>query len=230
MGIFNTKEVDIGLLKAKRIIEVNGRLNVLVQNKFEKAFLGNIKRNNHYIYFFSSPLTSEFTNLTNHATFLPLMYKMSLGVNRYIQPLYYDLSKEYVSIATRDFDSSKKLRVLNGDVEWFPNYQYIEGRLLLELPPNSLKSGNYDIINGDILIKRMALNETRVESVMEVYTNSELAEFGANSKNIDWINIEKTENLSANEGFRDTSNDLFKIALILSLFFILSESLFIRFL
>ena len=230
VGIFNTKEVDIGLLKAKRIIEVNGRLNVLVQNKFEKAFLGNIKRNNHYIYFFSSPLTSEFTNLTNHATFLPLMYKMSLGVNRHIQPLYYDRSKEYVSIATRDFDSSKKLRVLNNVLEWLPNYQYIEGRLLLESPPFNLQSGNYEIINGDILIKRMAFNESRVESEMEVYTPSELAEFGTKSKNIDLINIEKTQNLSTNEGFRDSADDLFKFALILSLFFILSESLFIRFL
>ena len=158
------------------------------------------------------------------------MYKMSLGVNRYIQPLYYDLSKEYVSIATRDFDSSKKLRVLNNVIEWFPNYQYIEGRLLLELPPFNLQSGNYDIINGDILIKRMAFNESRVESEMEVYTPSELAEFGTKSKNIDLINIEKTKNLSTNEDFRDSADDLFKFALILSLFFILSESLFIRFL
>ena len=229
-GIFNSKDVDIGLLKAKRNIEVSGRLNVLVENKFEKAFLGNIKSNNHSIYFFLSPLTSEFTNLTNHATFLPLMYKMSLGANRYIQPLYYDISNEYVSITTRDFDSSKKLRVLNGDVEWFPNYQYIDGRLLLELPSYSLKSGNYEILNGDILIKRMALNESRVESEMEVYTNSELAEFGTKSKNIDWINIEKTENLRINEGLGDSSDDLFKFALILSLFFILSECLFIRFL
>lgn len=158
------------------------------------------------------------------------MYKMPLGVNRYIQPLYYDISKGYVSITTRNFDSSKKLRVLNGDVEWFPNYQYRDGRLLLELPPYGLKSGNYDIINGDILIEKMALNDTRVESAMEVYTNSELAEFGANNKNIDWIDIEKTENVSTNEGFRDSSNDLFKFALVLSLFFIISESLFIRFL
>ena len=67
-GIFNTREVDIGQLKAKRSVEVNGRLNVLVENIFEKAFLWNIISNNHYIYFFSSPLTSEFTNLTNHAT------------------------------------------------------------------------------------------------------------------------------------------------------------------
>ena len=135
-----------------------------------------------------------------------------------------------MSITTRNFDSSKKLRVLNGDVEWFPNYQYIEGRLLLKLPTFSLKAGNYEIINGDILIKRIALNESRVESEMEVYTNSELAEFGAKSENVDWINIEKIENLSSNEGFRDSPEDLFKFALILSLFFILSESLFIRFL
>ena len=229
-GIFNTKEVDIGLLKAKRNIEVNGRLNVLVENKFEKAFLGNVESNNHYIYFFSSPLTSEFTNITNHATFLPLMYKMSLGVNRYIQPLYYDISQQYMRITTRDFDSSKKMRVLNGDVEWFPNYQYIEGRLLLELPPFDFKSGNYEIVNGDILIKRIALNASRVESEMEAYTNSELAELGTKNKNIDCINIEKTENLIANESFRDSSDDLSKFALILSLFFILSESLFIRFL
>ena len=39
-GIFNTREVDIGQLEAKRNIEVNGRLNVLVENIFEKAFLG----------------------------------------------------------------------------------------------------------------------------------------------------------------------------------------------
>ena len=90
--------------------------------------------------------------------------------------------------------------------------------LLLELPPYGLKSGNYDIINGDILIEKMALNDTRVESAMEVYTNSELAEFGANNKNIDWIDIEKTENVSTNEGFRDSSNDLFKFALVLSLY------------
>ena len=100
----------------------------------------------------------------------------------------------------------------------------------MELPPFDFKSGNYEIINGDILIKRIALNASRVESEMEAYTNSELAELGTKNKNIDCINIEKTENLIANESFRDSSDDLSKFALILSLFFILSESLFIRFL
>ena len=230
VGVFNTKEADIGLLKAKRNIEVKGRMNVLVQNEFEKAYLGSVKNNDHYIYFFSSPLTSEFTNVTNHATFLPLMYKMSMSGNRYIHPLYYDLSEDYVSIATRDFDSSKKLRVLNGATEWIPNYQYVEGRLLLELPPFGLKAGHYEIINGDSLIKRMALNESRVESEMGVYTHSELAELDAKSQHIDLINVEKKENLTINEGFGDSAEDLFKIALILCLFFILSEALFIRFL
>jgi len=230
VGIFNTKEADIGLLKAKRNIEVKGRVNVLVQNEFEKVYLGSVKNNDHYIYFFASPLTSEFTNVTNHATFLPLMYKMSMASNRYIHPLYYDLSEDYVSIATRDFDSSKKLRVLNGATEWIPNYQYVAGRLLLELPPSGLKAGHYEILNGDSLIKRMALNESRVESEMEGYTDSELAELDAKSQHIDLINVEKIENLTINEGFGDSAEDLFKIALILSLFFILSEALFIRFL
>jgi len=230
VGVFNTKEADIGLLKAKRNIEVKGRVNVLVQNEFEKVYLGSVKNNDHYIYFFASPLTSEFTNVTNHATFLPLMYKMSMASNRYIHPLYYDLSEDYVSIATRDFDSSKKLRVLNGATEWIPNYQYVAGRLLLELPPSGLKAGHYEILNGDSLIKRMALNESRVESEMEGYTDSELAELDAKSQHIDLINVEKIENLTINEGFGDSAEDLFKIALILSLFFILSEALFIRFL
>tara|TARA_B110000211_G_scaffold106682_1_gene123871 strand:- start:323 stop:1420 length:1098 start_codon:yes stop_codon:yes gene_type:complete len=230
VGVFNTKEADIGLLKAKRNIEVKGRVNVLVQNEFEKVYLGSVKNNDHYIYFFASPLTSEFTNVTNHATFLPLMYKMSMAGNRYIHPLYYDLSEDYVSIATRDFDSSKKLRVLNGATEWIPNYQYVAGRLLLELPPSGLKAGHYEILNGDSLIKRMALNESRVESEMEGYTHSELAKLDAKSQHIDLINVEKIENLTINEGFGDSAEDLFKIALILSLFFILSEALFIRFL
>ena len=230
VGVFNTKEADIGLLKAKRNIEVKGRMNVLVQNEFEKVYLGSVKNNDHYIYFFASPLTSEFTNVTNHATFLPLMYKMSMAGNRYIHPLYYDLSEDYVSIATRDFDSSKKLRVLNGATEWIPNYQYVAGRLLLELPPSGLKAGHYEILNGDSLIKRMALNESRVESEMEGYTHSELAKLDAKSQHIDLINVEKIENLTINEGFGDSAGDLFKIALILSLFFILSEALFIRFL
>ena len=229
-GVFNTKEVDIGLLKAKRNIEVKGRVNILVQNQFEKGYLGNVKNNDHCIYFFSSPLTQEFTNVTNHATFLPLMYKMSLGGNRYIHPLYHDLSKDYISIVTRNFDASKKLRVISGATEWIPNYQYVEGRLLLELPPFGLKAGNYEIKNGNILIKRIALNESRVESEMEVLTHSELAELDANIHNIDWINIEKLQNLSLNEGFGDSEDNLFKIALILSLFFVLSEALFIRFL
>jgi hypothetical protein len=230
VGVFNTKEADIGLLKAKRNIEVKGRVNVLVQNEFEKVYLGSVKNNDHYIYFFASPLTSEFTNVTNHATFLPLMYKMSMAGNRYIHPLYYDLSEDYVSIATRDFDSSKKLRVLNGATEWIPNYQYVAGKLLLELPPSGLKAGHYEILNGDSLIKRMALNESRVESEMEGYTHSELAKLDAKSQHIDLINVEKIENLTINEGFGDSAGDLFKIALILSLFFILSEALFIRFL
>ena len=229
-GVFNTKEPDMGLPKAKRNLEVKGRVNVLVQNEFEKPYLGSIENNNHYIYFFASPLTKEFTNVTNHATFLPLMYKMSMAGNRYMHPLYYDLSKDYLSIATKDFDPSKKLRVLNGATEWIPNYQYVEGKLMLELPPFGLKAGHYEIINGNVLIKRMALNESRVESEMEGYTHSELAELDAKSQNIHWINVESTQNLSVNEGFADSTEDLFKIALILSLFFVLSEALLIRFL
>ena len=98
----------------------------------------------------------------------------------------------------------------------------------MELPPFGLKAGHYEIINGDRLIKRMALNESRVESEMEGYTHSELVELDAKSQYIDLINVEKIENLTINEGFGDSAEDLFKIALILSLFFVLSEALFIR--
>ena len=229
-GVFKSTNEVIRLPKAKRLFALEGRFTTLVKNEFGYQYLVRTKQLDRNIFFLASPIGRDFTNLTSHATFLPLMYKMAQSSNAATEPLYFDISANYISLPINGYDPIKKITLANESVELIANYQYAKGNLTLELPPEGILAGHYELRINDLGVQKIALNEPKNESDITTYSDKYLQELASNSPYLNYINVENIKISADSGGINSDGNELFKYALILALVFVISETLLIRFL
>lgn len=212
-----------------------------LQSNFEKlltsidggAILSRSKNTINDNYFFNSPLNIQSSNFVKHALFVPIFYKMSFNSIQ-PEPLFY-LSGQNISIQTNyDFNQTEippVIKQLNSKFELIPEFKVIENKKQLFIRGSELNSGYYSIQKADSTIAGIAFNFNKLESNLEFLNKTELAKIISylNQKNLHLLDLEENEKVS--EAIENIDSlKLWKIFLILSLFFILIESLIIRFL
>jgi hypothetical protein len=150
------------------------------------------------------------------------------------EPLFY-LSGQNISIQTNyDFNQTEippVIKQLNSKFELIPEFKVIENKKQLFIRGSELNSGYYSIQKADSTIAGIAFNFNKLESNLEFLNKTELAKKISylNQKNLHLLDLEENEKVS--EAIENIDSlKLWKIFLILSLFFILIESLIIRFL
>jgi hypothetical protein len=229
-NMFQSNIDQVNLPKAKRLLNVEGRINHLMVNEFGKSFLSVIQSNEHLIYIFSSPLLPDFTNLTTHSIFLPVFYKIAQSSNVVTEPIYYDLKNKSVSFKVDEFRSSDDILIQGIGVEFIPNYRYSHGVLTLEIPPEGINPGHYLILSNGDTLRQISLNYDKDESDMRMYSKEELESFSATSSRINLLDTDTLQGLANEIETKFSDHNLMKYALVLALFFILAESLLVRFL
>lgn len=236
-GVFEKTSTNLNLpnFKGGYVFKEN------LQSNFEKllssvnggAILSRSKNTLNDNYFFNSPLNIQYSNFVKHALFVPIFYKMCFNSIQ-PEPLFY-LSGKNIFIKTNyDFnqtDIPPVIKQLNSQFELIPEFKLIENKKHLYIRGTELNPGYYNIQKADSIITGIAFNFDKLESNLEYFNKTELAKkiSNLNQKNLHIIDLEENEKVS--EAIENVDSlKLWKIFLILSLFFILIESLIIRFL
>ena len=185
------------------------------------------------IYIFSFPLDEKSGNFMLHSLFSPTIYNISI-FSQLSDNLYYTIGRdEIIEINDINISNSEfiKMEEFMGTYNFIP-YIIKTGELRaikLDLRKNKLKAGNYTIINDTKKIKSISFNYHRKESDIEYYTVSELKEKIKKHKlkNIKIIDTE-TKLLEKKLKQINEGKKLWKIFIILSLFFLAIEIFLIR--
>ena len=185
------------------------------------------------IYQFCTPLREEAGNFQQHAIFIPTLYKIALYAAPNARLNYRIGSAERITVNGLRSASEQpvKLSAADGSFEIIPEQQQVEGKISIVAGTQIQKAGNYKLMQGDSILSWVSFNYPRSESSLTFEKTeslkTKLEEAGWNTAAVIDGNVKeiKPEIIQASEG-----KSLWKIFVILALFFLLAEILLIRFL
>lgn len=199
----------------------------LLQLPLNRFLLANYPVLQGKVYLASTSLDEKDSNLAKHPIFLPLMYKIAFESNRDL-PLYYFISgNNLVQMPSTSMTKNQSLKVFGNGFEIIPEYIQSSGQFNLFLSDQVKQSGFYTVKNVDEELAVLAFNDNREESDLTYATESDLIKklgdknvyfADANEQSINSLSVQKNKGV-----------ELWKLCLILSLIFILTEILLIRF-
>lgn len=218
-GIFE-ENLDLGSTsKFRQVFAVDGFFNPIISFRDGKPFL----LLSQSIYVFNTPLAGN-SGFESNALFLPLLYQIAFSSANDIDiPYYYPGDKLSLSIKALDIP----VRLSGDNYEIIPSFNTNGTQTIIEIP-DDIDPGLYRIVQDDDTLREIAINLPKSESEMKSPTYEELKNFFSNYEN---VNVSQALSDSGNMMFAQTQPvSLWKYALILTLLFILTETMLHRYL
>lgn len=208
------------------------RKQVLMKLQGGASFLSYYPAGRGNIYLFAVPLSPGFSNLSRHAIFAPLLYRMAvLSVKPFAFANTLGRTEPIVlNTAPPGGDEVFHLvnKKLNSDI--IPGVKMMNSGLLIDVGEEITSSGHFELMKGNVVNAVLAFNFDRNESLMTFFTEDEISQELSNAGLSNWTLLKSTvqdvgKTLSVlNKGF-----SLWKYAIVLALLFLLMETLLIRF-
>jgi len=228
-NIFEENQANIAMPEATRVLSWGSDRTAILSFRSGSPFLSKYssKGNN---YWFSGPLDDQSSGFQNHALFVPVMYKIAFGSKNIDNNLYYAVDESLIRLPVDSISQNTIVKLKSDESEFIPSQRISSGSLFIELPPENIDPGFYDVMADSRKLTTLAFNYDSKESKLDQYNINELDTiFVAN----DIINV---FNANSEAGFTNAlkkqykGTPLWKYALILALMFLLAEVLLIRFL
>lgn len=192
-----------------------------------KTFFGGYHHGNGRVYVSAVPLDDTYSNLSHHALFVPLLFKIAL-LSGHDQPLFYTIGQDETVEKLPVKSSDKQILKIHKDQQTFiPDVRQQEGSTMLYLSDQVHEPGNYELNKQDSLVAVLAFNNNRSESDLTYLDNTALkAKMGDNQ-----AAVLQTNGVSLKDTIAKTNMglELWKLCIILSLICLAAEILLIRF-
>ena len=216
-GVFTKKNTFDALPTSASYFDLRGNYETLIRLRNGKASL--VRSLDGHNYFFNVPLDLKYTSLPTHSIFLPILYKIVLSTKEYdAAPYFYP--GDLAQLKAEFSDTPPK--IVADNLEVIPDHSPMENGISYRIP--QLESGFYQLLHQKDTFE-IAVNSSKAESIMSGLSHKELEE---NFGNLDHVTIQSAEaqalTMSSNE------QALWKYALILVLFILLTETLFHKYL
>lgn len=181
---------------------------------------------------FTSTLDEEWSDLANHAIFVPLMYKMAL-IGGGMSDLSYTLGKDKyhnINEMTLLVDDRVSVKSENGLYETYPLVENRGKLKYLYFFEDLPASGFYNIYKNDEFVSMMAWNDNRNESEMSFYDKEELNKI-LSENNVNLLATIDYEDLASNDVMEIIIKDsmIWRIFVVIALMALLVETLILRF-
>lgn len=179
------------------------------------------------IYLSFLPIESEVSNVSRHALFLPMLFKMALLGNQQ-NALFYTIGEnDQIEISDLNIDGDDVLKIKNKEIEIIPEIRRNEQGVSLYFADQIRKSGFYSGYQQNKMFGSFAFNDDRDESNLRFYQQNQLIDlFGLAQKDI--FNSQEAP-IAAQIKVSKLGFPLWKLCLILTLLFLILEMLLIKF-
>ncbi|PIB36371.1 hypothetical protein BFP72_13685 [Reichenbachiella sp. 5M10] len=231
-GIFESLDQNTRLPQASPVLQLQTYHQPLLQLKTGTPFLVQLTQLGK-LYIYTAPMADTFTSFHKHAFFVPVMQRIAelsaTGGNK----LYYtsDNPTVQVSLDTLDPRALYKLRPMDIDhQELIPSQRTIQNQLVMDFPQYLLSPGNYALGTDTDEMGYIAFNPTPSESNLAIMEPEELEVRLSGLKHRTSFDQIESKNFSKILKEKYHSIELWKYALLLSLAFLIAESMLLRFL
>jgi hypothetical protein len=179
------------------------------------------------IYLSAVPLNYETSNFARHSVFVPIMYQTALLSLRN-QNLFFKLNgNQQIELPKISLNSNQTLKLKNDKFEVIPDLRQNENFSQLYLADQIKKAGNYQVFKNDSLIAVLSFNESGSESDMSYSSDAQIYQLFPKQR-IEILNTAPGSILNAVKSIKQGTS-LWKVCLILALFFFAAEILLLRF-
>ena len=206
---------------------------ISLQNGDPLLMMSNVGKGKVFV--MSTSFDEEYSDLANHALFVPLMYKMAL-IGGNISELSYTLGIDKtlnINDVSLNVDDRISLKSDNAMYEIFPMIENRNGTNYISFFEDLPSSGFYDIYKNEEYIKTVAWNDNRSESEMSFYDKEELSELlkDNNLNVLMMVNPVEAHGRVSDDVVENIVNQssLWKIFVIIALIALLIEILILRF-
>lgn len=180
------------------------------------------------LYVCASPLDKDFSELPVHAVFVPMLYKIAMLSTHSVPISFFIGDKTRIEVEARKGTGDKAYRIKGDNLEFVPEQFTVGNKVLLGLNEQVRKAGFYKVsIDNAELDEVLALNFDRKESNLQFYTAGELAEKYP-QQNVNVVDGTHTE-VAAVVKELNRGTPLWKLCIILTLFFLACEVALLRF-
>ena len=197
----------------------------LLKLENNKPFMSNYKINKGLVYIFLSPLDLNTCNFTRHALSVPIFINIATQSIRSI-PLYNKINYNSFFRSFKDTDD-KVISLTNKKIDFIPDSRTIDGKIYYQITKDLNKNGIYSLQTKNELIDKIAFNYNNEESTIKKIKIQQIEKLIQKFQNIEIIfeSLSKFKNKLQDS---KNNNDLWKVALILSLVFFGIEILLIK--
>jgi hypothetical protein len=207
-----------------------GRGQALLTLKNNTPFLSLFEYDKGKIYLESAPVTNAYTNFQNHSIFVPVLYKIAFNSISASEKLSYSLQESVINVDLNEKDTPKIYTLIADNFKVIPDQRVIGRKLIIELPKEHMKAGFYDLRDDDGIERLLAFNYGKEESHLDFFSQDDLKKAFSQFKNVHIYDIKSSNEFIAGFKKDNIGVPLWKYCLILSLIFLLTEILLIRFL
>jgi len=227
-NVFEEKTNALAMPKSASIIAWGQDRTAILRFKNDQAYLSRFDQKGK-VFVLGSPLTQEFTDLFNHALFVPVMYRIAASGKKNDTRLYFTLSDDFIKLRVDSLSGDKPLKMI-GKEEVVPPQRFINNEVFLEIPKFSVTQGFYYVTSESDTLSLVAFNLNKAESLLDQFSGNEIKNQMGNGGNITIFEAGSAEAFSNELKARYLGKPLWKYALMMALAFLLAEVLLIRFL
>ena len=178
------------------------------------------------VYLSAVPLLDTYSNLQRHALFVPIMLRIAL-LSGHDQPLFYTLGQdENIAVPPIRSDDKQVLKLAKGNVGIIPDARHDQGNTRLFIGDQLQDAGIYDLKKQDSLISDIAFNNSRLESDLSYMDPAQLNLVFPQSAA---VLKPGTASIKGDVADLNFGLQLWKLCIILALFFIAAEILLFRY-
>jgi hypothetical protein len=227
-NVFEERSTSIAMPQATQVMRWGRDRSAILRFKNDEPFLSRTDQGGK-VYLMATPLHPQYTDFTNHALFVPVMYRIAGSSRKNDARLYYTLRENFITLKVDSLLQDEPLR-LKGAQEIVPAQRNVNEQVFLEIPKFSIDEGFYHVLAGTDTVGLIAFNLDKAESLLDQFTGNDIRNQMGAGDNISIFEATTAEAFSNEIKERYLGKPLWKYALMIALFFLLTEVLLIRFL
>lgn len=236
-GVFEKKQENIDLPQVFEYYPKQGsgmaNEDVIIRLLNGKPFLSVAQTKAGKAFICYAPLEDGSSNFARHALFVPTVIRMAIGSSIQTPMYYYCNGNEVISLKNDLENKEGIFHLYNQETkqDFIPESRKQMGIVNL-YPQNQLRdAGNFVIKSGDAVVGAASFNYSRKESDLTTFTLDEIKSIVESQAGKGFSYVEPGEkNISSLIMEQSTGTKLWKFFVILTLIFLLTEVLLIRFL
>ena len=220
------------LPKAAPVLRWSRSNNEILRLRDGDGYLAQFASGQGNVYIFSAPFSSGYSDFTNQALFVPVMYRLAMqSYHHAVQPAY-RLNQSLVSLVVPnsvDKAVDQVFKLVQDSLIFIPSQRVVDGTLQLEIPAAMRTPGFYTLTRNGKVVTTLAFNVDKRESELAGYSAAELQQLiGPNRPNVHVYSIADGESVAARYQTEQVGTPLWRYCLWAVLLFLLAEIILIR--